>query len=81
MKLSELAPGSRFRYPDCGRSALLLGIGAGGARIVYDDSQRKVAFKTSAEDDVTFDAPGRAVMVSAGTDVILTEAPANVEGR
>lgn len=78
MKLADLPLGSRFRYPDCGKTGVLLSVGAGGARIVYDDSGRKTAFKTGDGDDVTFDAPGKAVVVSAGSEV---EALPNVEGR
>lgn len=70
MKLADLAPGTRFRYPDCGKTAILLSVTPGGARVKYDDSGRTVAFKSGEGDDVTFDAPGKAVVVSAGTDVI-----------
>lgn len=70
MRLSDLPPGSRFQYPGSGKSAILLSVGACGARIVYDDSGRKVAFQSGEGDEVAFDAPGKPVLVSAGSDVV-----------
>lgn len=74
MKLHTLPPGSRFKYPDCGKTAILLSVGPGGARVKFDDSGRTVAFAVDrgdgTNDEVTFDAPGKAVLVSAGSDVI-----------
>jgi hypothetical protein len=72
MKLSDLAPGTRFRY-EFGRTATLLRLGPGGATIRYDNAQRDVAFAVMRGDEVTdevaFTAPGKAVQVSDYSDV------------
>lgn len=70
MILSSLPLGTRFRYPDSGKTAVLLSVSPGGARIKFDHSGRTKSFKTAEGDDVTFDAPGKAVIVSAGSDVV-----------
>lgn len=72
--LRSLPLGTRFRYPDSGKTAILLSVGESGARVVFDDSGRKVAFAVDrgdgTGDEVTFDAPGKAVLVSAGSEVV-----------
>lgn len=72
-KIRDLDPGTRFRYPELGRTATLLRLGEGGATIRYDNSQRDVAFQVKSGDEVTdevaFTAPGRAVQVSDYSDV------------
>lgn len=72
-KIRELEPGQRFRYPDCGKTAVLVAQGAMGARIKYQGSDREVAFQAKVGDevvaDVAFVAPGSVVIVSDYSDV------------
>lgn len=72
MTLSDLAPGTRFRYPESGKTAVLLSVSPGGARIIFDNSGRKVAFQVSNEEGrrVEFKTPGKPVTVSAGSHII-----------
>ncbi len=73
MKIRDLTPGSRFRYPELGKTATLLALGPCGARIQYDNAGRSVEFQARSGDavvaDVAFEAPGRPVLVSDYSDV------------
>lgn len=73
MKIRDLEPGTRFRYPDCGKTAVLVALGNMGARVIYDGARRRVEFQAKSGDevvaDVAFEAPGSAVIVSDGSDV------------
>lgn len=73
MKIRDLEPGTRFRYPELGKTAVLVGQGAMGARIKYDGRERHVAFQARSGDevvaDVDFVAPGAVVIVSDYSDV------------
>lgn len=67
-KLRDLEPGTRFRYPESGRTATLVSLGPMAAVIKYEGAERHVAIKTElAEAD--FIAPGRPVLVSDYSDV------------
>lgn len=74
MVLSQMTPGTRFRYPDCGRVATLLDVSPCGARVIFDGSKRAVAFSAQqafeeGTVEVEFEVKGKPVLVSAGTDV------------
>jgi len=69
MKLRDLAPGTRFRYPSLGKTATLLSLGPGGARIKYASDARLVRLQDPAGEVVEFEAPGRPVVVSDDSDV------------
>ena len=73
MKLRDLAPGTRFRFPDCGKTGTLVGLGQMGARVKYHGSERQVEFQAKSGDevvaDVAFIAPGAVVIVSDYSDV------------
>lgn len=72
-KIRDLAPGTRFRYPELGMTAVLLSLGAGGARIAYDGARRQVEITVRSGDEVvdevSFEAPGKPVLVSDYSDV------------
>lgn len=69
-KVSELQPGTRFRYPESGKTAVLVHLGPSGARILFDGSARKVEFGVELTgDDVKFERPGKPVLVSDYSDV------------
>jgi len=72
MKIRDLQPGQRFRY-EFGKTAVLVRLGAMGARIKYQGSERAVSFQAKAGDevvaDVAFVAPGGEVIVSDYSDV------------
>jgi len=74
MKIRDLEPGQRFRYPELGKTAVLVSQGAMGARIKYDGRERAVEFTAHANDedraaDVAFVSPGSVVIVSDYSDV------------
>jgi hypothetical protein len=72
MKLADVPPGSRIRFPHCGKTGVLVSVGLMGARIIYDGSARQVQIKvTSTGDDVSFEAPGKPLTVSSGSEVEL----------
>jgi len=72
-KIRDLPIGTRFRYPTLGKTAVLLHLGESGARIVYDGARRQVEFVVKSGDEVTdevsFEAPGKPVIVSDYSDV------------
>jgi hypothetical protein len=69
-KVRELELGTRFQYPESGKTATLISLGQVGARIKFDNENRHVEINTElAEAD--FVAPGRPVLVSDGSDVIV----------
>jgi hypothetical protein len=73
MKISQLPIGTRFLYPDLGKTAVLVGLGSAGARVQFDGARRQVEFQVKSGDevvgDVAFEAPGRPVLVSDYSDV------------
>lgn len=73
MKIRDLQPGTRFRYPELGKTAVLLHLGPSGARVAFDGATRQVSFTPKAGDveldEVSFEAPGRPVLVSDYSDV------------
>lgn len=76
MKIHELTPGDRFTYPSLGKTATLLSLGAGGARIKYDSDSRQVRIEDSRTGETaTFEAPGRAVVVCDASDIERLPAP------
>jgi hypothetical protein len=72
-KIRDLTPGTRFRYPDCGKRAVLVALSESGARIKYDGSERQVEFQAKSGDEViaevAFTAPGKVYLVSDYSDV------------
>lgn len=72
-KIRDLEPGTRFRYPDLGKTAVLVSLGVGGARILYDGTRRQVEFQVKSGDevvgDVAFEAPGKPVVVCDESEV------------
>ena len=71
MKIRDLAPGTVFRYPSLGKTATLLSLGPGGARIKYASDARQVRIRNDAGEIAEFEAPGRPVVVSDDSDVEL----------
>jgi hypothetical protein len=73
MKLSELAPGDRFRLPLCGKVGTLLSHGVMGDRVTYSGAQRDVSFEVKSGDEVVgavaFTAPGKPEIISSGSEV------------
>jgi len=70
MKIRDLAPGTRFRYPSLDKTATLLSLGPGGARIKYASDARQVRIMGAYTGDIIeFEAPGRPVVVSDDSDV------------
>jgi hypothetical protein len=74
-KISELEIGTVFRYPDLGKTATLVGLGTGGARVKYQNDTRQVKIHTELA-EAEFEAPGRAVLVSDYSDVEVISLPA-----
>ena len=77
-KIRDLAPGTRFRYPELNRTAVLVGLGPSGARVVFEGSKRTVEFEArrpfeEGTDVVAFEAPGKPILVSDYSDVEVTE--------
>jgi hypothetical protein len=76
-KISELAPGTRFLYPDLGIIATLVSLGPCGARILEEGPTTEVEFRakvTWGEDGpeastVAFARPRKPVIVSDYSDV------------
>lgn len=71
VKLSTLAVGTRFRYPDLGKEAVVVGQGPSGSRVLFDNARRFVTFQPRTLDggEVSFEAPGSPVLVSSFSDV------------
>lgn len=68
--IAELEPGLAFRLPYSGKSGVVVGHGNSGSRVKYDGSDRKVKLESSRTgQSVEFDAPGRVVIISSGTEV------------
>ena len=68
MRLDSLTPGARFRLPFCGKTGVVVSVGVGGTRVKYDAASRKVHID-QADGFVEFEAPGRPVLISSGTEV------------
>jgi hypothetical protein len=73
VKIRDLALGTRFRYPECGKTATLMGLGESGARVQFDAANRVVEFEVKSGDEVVgavaFERPGKPVLVSDYSDV------------
>lgn len=67
--LAELEPGRTFRLPYSGKSGVVVGHGNSGSRVKYDGSDRKVRLDRRTGQSVEFDAAGRVVIISSGTEV------------
>jgi hypothetical protein len=74
VRLSTLAPGTRFRYPDCRRIAVLVSVSESGARVKFEGAERVVEIEADEMRGVkgaTFTRPSQPVLVSAESEVEL----------
>jgi hypothetical protein len=74
VKLNTLEPGTRFRYPVCGKIGVLLSVSESGARIKYEGSDQRVEIEADemrGTKGATFTRPGQPVLVSAESEVEL----------
>jgi hypothetical protein len=80
VKLETLTLGSRFRLPDCGKTGVLLSSGPCGARVIYDGARRQVEITVrqgdEVVDEVSFEAPGKPVIISNETVVEVLDGEA-----
>lgn len=71
-KVRDLEPGTRFRYPESGKTAVLVSLSPSGARIMFEGVNRRVEFTAHQVDGdkvVEFESPGKPVLVSDYSDV------------
>lgn len=65
-KIRDLEPGTRFRYPSLDRTATLVSLHVSGARVLFDNAARSVAFEADTVEGakpVAFETPGKPTLV------------------
>lgn len=72
MRLDTLESGDRFTLPSLDKTGTLVSLGPMGARVRYGTSHIVVRERGTDATLAEFDAPGRVVTISAGTEVEST---------
>ncbi len=75
MILRDVEPGKRILFPYCGKTGVVISHGNMGTRWIADSATRQVTIEASTTGEkVEFEAPGRAQVVSSGSEVEVVSA-------
>jgi len=73
-RLDSLAEGTRVRFPECGKIGTVVMHGLSGSRVKYESDERTVEIDGddfTGKAGASFTVPGRPVLVSSGSEVLL----------